>query len=96
MAKLQCRAVIMDYAGDGENTYEFEADEGIFEAPADEVVEIFMREIENRGILTEPVRYELNAAARFDERPLVGAMGALLLDNGVRLPFVLMIGPAKP
>jgi hypothetical protein len=94
MAKVKCRAVIMDYAGEGENVYEFEADEAIFQMPADEVVETFMRHIDKLQILNEPVRYELNAANRFPEKRLVSAMGSLLLRNGSRIPFIAMIGPS--
>ena len=94
MAKVKCRAVIMDYAGQGENSYEFEADNDIFDRPADEVVEALMKHIDGLHILSEPVRYELNAASRYAEKHLVSAMGALLLKDGGRLPFVAMIGPA--
>ena len=94
MAKVECRAVIMDYAGNGENTYNFEAEDGLFEKPADEIVEAFMRYIDSRKILNEPVRYELNAATRYPDRRLVSAMGTLLLNDGAKLPFIAMIGPA--
>jgi hypothetical protein len=94
MAKVKCRAVIMDYAGDGENTYEFEADDDIFDRPADELVEAFMHHIEELEVLDEPVRYELNAATPYPEKRLVSAMGSLLLHDGGRLPFLVMIGPA--
>lgn len=94
MAKVKCRAVIMDYAGEGENAYEFEADNDIFEQPADEVVEAFMRHIDQRHILDEPVRYELNAATRYSDKRLVSAMGSLLLKDGAKLPFIVMIAPA--
>jgi len=93
MAKVRCRAVIMDYAGEGENTYEFEAADNIFEQPADEIVEAFMRHIDSLKILTEPVRYELNGATRYADKKLVSAMGSLLLRDGARLPFVMMISP---
>jgi hypothetical protein len=94
MAKVECRAVIMDYAGNGENTYSFEAEDDLFEKPADEVVEAFMRHVDGRKVLNEPVRYELNAATRYPDRRLVSAMGTLLLRDGARLPFIAMIGPA--
>ena len=94
MANVKCRAVIMDYAGEGENVYEFSADEGIFGAPADEVVELFMRHIDGLHILNEPVRYELNAANRYPEKHLVSAMGSILPKNGPRIPFIVMISPA--
>ncbi|HLG86377.1 MAG TPA: hypothetical protein VKZ79_04190 [Alphaproteobacteria bacterium] len=94
MAKVECRAVIMDYAGDGENTYGFEAEDDLFQKPADEIVEAFMRYIDSRKVLNEPVRYELNAATRYPDRRLVSAMGTLLLKDGARLPFIAMIGPA--
>mgnify|MGYP001599243107 CR=1 FL=1 len=93
MAKVKCRAVIMDYAGEGENTYEFEADDNLFDQPADEIVEAFMRHIDRRKLLNEPVRYELDGATRYPDKRLVSAMGALLLKDGARLPFVMMISP---
>ena len=94
MAKVECRAVIMDYAGNGENTYSFEADDNLFDQPADEIVEAFMHHIDSLKILSEPVRYELNAATRYPDKRLVSAMGTLLLKDGARLPFIAMIGPA--
>ena len=94
MAKVECRAVIMDYAGNGENTYTFDAEDNLFDQPADEIVETFMRYIDSKHILNEPVRYELNAATRYPDRRLVSAMGTLLLKDGARLPFIAMIGPA--
>lgn len=93
MAKVKCRAVIMDRDGEGETVYAFEAEDGFFERPADEIVEAFMRHLDGLAILTEPVRYELNAAKRYPERDLIGAMGSLLLENGGRLPFTVLIGP---
>jgi hypothetical protein len=94
MTKVKCRAVIMDYAGEGENTYEFEAGDNFFEMPVDEVVETLMRHIDQRKILNEPLRYELNGANRYPEKHLVSGMGTLLLRDGGRLPFITMIGPA--
>ncbi len=94
MAKVRCRAVLMDYAGNGENTYEFEAEDSLFDSPADEVVEAFMHHIDGLHLLKEPVRYELNAATRYPDRSLVSAMGVLLLGDGSKLPFIAMIGPA--
>ena len=94
MARVKCRSVIMDYAGEGENTYEFDAEDNIFDLPADEVVEALMRHIDQRKILREPVRYELNSANRYPEKRLVCAMGSFLLKDGARLPFITMIGPA--
>src|SRR5262249_28095363 len=93
MAILKCRALLMDYEGRGENSYDFEADADIMEKPADEVVEVFVREIERRGILTGQVRYELNAATRFPNghEHLVGAVGSLMPADGRRIPFVLLI-----
>jgi hypothetical protein len=94
MAKVECRAVIMDYDGSGENTYRFEAEDNLFDLPADEIVEAFMHHIDSLKILAEPVRYELNAATRYPDKRLVSAMGTLLLRDGARLPFIAMIGPA--
>ena len=91
MAKVKCHAVIMDYAGEGENSYEFETENGIFDRPADEVVEAFMQHVDKLKILNEPVRYELNAATRYPDKQLVSAMGSLLLQDGARLPFIVMI-----
>jgi len=96
MAKVRCRAVIMDYAGDGENAYEFEADDNLFDRPADEVVDAFIQHIDATGTQNEPFRYELNAASSHcdNNKRLVTAMGSLLLKDGSRLPFIAMITPA--
>src|SRR3974390_1582060 len=81
MAKVKCRAVIMDYAGQGESTYEFDAEDNLFQQPADEIVEVFMNQAANiRGV--GPVRYELNAASRYDDKKVVLAMGALFVREG--------------
>ena len=91
MAKVKCRAVIMDYAGQGENTYEFEAEDNLFQQPADEIVETFMQHM--ASLRPEPLRYELNAATRHDDKQVVLAMGALLLKD-TKLPFIAMISRA--
>jgi hypothetical protein len=39
------------------------------------------------------MRYELNAAKHYPEKRLVGAMGAFLLKDGTRSPFITLIGP---
>lgn len=92
MAKVRCRAVIMGYASGGESTYEFEAGDNFLDMPVDEVVAVLMQQIDQRKILKEPVRYELNSANRYLENQLVSAMGALLMNDGSRLPFMAMIG----
>jgi len=94
MAKVKCRAVIMDYAGQGENTYEFDAEDNLFQQPADEIVEVFMRHMGGFRPGDEPLRYELNAATRHDDKHVVLAMGALLLKESAKLPFIAMISPA--
>lgn len=93
MTKVKCRAVIMDYAGDGERTFEFEAEDGFLELPADEVVEGTIDRMSESDGLKTPMRYELNAAKRYPEKRLVGAMGAFLLADGSKSPFIALIGP---
>ena len=94
MALVKFRAVIMDYAGNGERTFIFEDEAGFFDLPADEVVEGLGRRMSESDGLAAPMRYELNVAIRYPEKHLVCAIGAFLLKDGSQSPFIAMIGPA--
>ncbi len=95
MALVKYRAVIMDYAGDGERTFLFEAGTDFFDLPADEVVEGLVQRLGDSDGLAAPLRYELNVAKRYPEKQLVCAIGAFLLKDGSQSPFIAMIGPAR-
>ena len=94
MAQVKFRAVIMDYAGDGERSFMFEAGTDFFDLPADEIVEGLVRRLSESDGLAAPMRYELNVVKRYPEKQLVCAIGAFLLKGDSRSPFIAMIGPA--
>jgi hypothetical protein len=95
MTKVKYRAVIMDYAGDGERTFEFEEDAAFFDLPSDEIIDGLIRRISAKEGLKSPMRYELNVAKRYPEKSLVCAFGVFLMRSGNQSPFIAMIGPAR-
>ena len=94
MARINYRAVIMDYAGDGERSFDFADEDSFFDLPADEVVDGLIRKLGESDGLKTPLRYELNAAKRFSEKNLICAICTIFLKDGTQSPFIAMIGPA--
>ena len=90
MAQIQCQAIVMGPVAGSDSTYQFEASDGLFNRPSDEIVEAFMAHIHEAGVISSPVAYELNSAIKNREKGVVTAIGNLIL-NGDHLPFVVMI-----
>ena len=90
MAKIQCQAIVMGPVSGSDSTYQFEAADDLFRRPSDEIVEAFMAHLNDAGVITSAVAYELNSAIKNREKGVVTAIGNLIL-NGDELPFVVMI-----
>jgi hypothetical protein len=90
MAKATCHAVVLGPISGSDSHYEFEADDDLFQRPADEIVEAFMAHIHREGVIKHEFGYELNSAHKNKEKRVVTAIGNLLLD-GDELPFTAMI-----
>ena len=90
MGKVICHAVVMGPVSGADGQYEFDADDGLFGKPADEIVEAFMHHIHSQGMIKHAFHYELNSAFKNKEKRVVTAIGQLHL-NGDELPFTVMI-----
>ncbi len=90
MAKIHCQAIVLGEVSGSDGTYLFDADDDLFQRPADEIVEVFMRHIHDQHIISDREHYELNSAMKNKEKQVVTAVGNLFLKNDA-LPFVVMI-----
>jgi hypothetical protein len=86
------RAAFMSAATGASSTYDFQADSGLFQLPADHIVRRFMDHMNEESDWVRPLSYELNSVVKKPERQVVMATGSLLLEKGDP-PFLLMISP---
>lgn len=92
MANITYVAQMMDAADGPDASYEFEADENIFERPRMELIAKFMEHVDHVELPKEDVGYEIYSAFKNKELKVVTAMGALRLAHG-DIPFMVMISP---
>ena len=71
-------------------SYPFEATDDLFEATADKIVRAFFEHVD-KDIFHHHLDYEVNAASKSKDAKSVMAMGALIMENGSELPFLLHI-----
>lgn len=90
MATVTYSAALMDAETGGNEQYLFEADPGLFDMPADSIVEQFIKHLETTGDHPQPLSYELNSAVKKKSDRFVLATGSLMLAKG-EIPFLLMI-----
>ena len=90
MARMPCQAIVLGEVSGSDGVYLFDADDDLFQRPADGIVEVFMQHIDDQRIISECDHYELNSAMKNKEKQVVTAVGNLFLKNGA-LPFVVMI-----
>src|SRR5262245_520975 len=87
------RAALMSADTGANETYDFQADAGLFQLPADDIVRRFMEHLNStRENGERPFSYELDSAVKKAEKQIVLATGSLLLEKG-ELPFLLMLSP---
>jgi len=92
MATITYQAQMIDAADGPDATYEFEADESLFERPRSELIARFMEYVDHVELPKEDVAYEIYSAFKNRELKVVTAIGALLLAHG-DIPFMVMISP---
>ncbi|WP_299437819.1 hypothetical protein [uncultured Rhodospira sp.] len=92
MANITFVAQMMDAADGPDASYEFEADENIFDRPRMELIAKFMEHVDHVELPKEDVGYEIYSAFKNKDLKVVTAMGALRLAHG-EIPFMLMISP---
>ena len=85
---------IMDATTGGEGRYEFEGPDKLLKKTPVRVVKTFMEEVAMTKSQHEIEDFEINAAFKNAEHNVVTCMGSLMLENGGRLPFLLMVSPA--
>lgn len=68
--------------------YPFEAPADLFNATGDKIVRKFFEHVD-KDIFHHHVDYELNGVFKSKDGKAVMAMGALILEHGSELPFVL-------
>lgn len=83
---------MIDAETGGNNSYFFEADAGLFQQPADEIIETFFKYHKATERAPQPTGYELNSAIKKVKKQVVMATGSLLTGKG-DIPFLLMISP---
>jgi len=94
MANITYVAQMIDAADGPDATYEFEADETLFERPRAELIATFMEYVNHIQLPKEDVGYEIYSAFKNRDLKVVTAMGALRVPNG-EIPFMVMISPKK-
>lgn len=73
-------------------SYPFEAPYDLFNATGVKIVRKFFEHVD-KDIFHHHVDYELNGVSKSKDGKSVMAMGALIMENGSELPFVLRISP---
>ena len=86
---------IMDATTGGEGRYEFDGPDNLLKKTPVRVVKTFMEEVAMTESQHEIEDFEVNAAFKNTEYGVVTCMGSLILENGGRLPFLLMVSPAS-
>ncbi len=92
MASATYCAVWMDAETGGNETYEFEAKTGLFEMPASDIIDVFIKHLDSEGGYPSPMTYQLDSAVNKMNKKIVLATGSLILARG-EVPFLLMISP---
>jgi len=92
MANITYVAQMMDAADGPDASYEFEADETMFDRPRMELIAKFMEHVDHVELPKEDVGYEIYSAFKNKDLMVVTAMGALRLAHG-EIPFMVMISP---
>ncbi|MBB4286550.1 hypothetical protein [Roseospira goensis] len=94
MANITYVAQMIDAAEGPDASYEFEADEGLFDRPRMELIAKFMDYVDHIELPKEDVGYEIFSAFKNRDHKVVTAMGALRVRGG-EIPFMVMISPKK-
>jgi hypothetical protein len=92
MASVTYCAALLDAETGGNETYEFEANADLFQMPARDIVDTFIKHLDTESSYPSPMSYELNSAVKKKSRRIVMATGSLLVAKG-EIPFLLMISP---
>lgn len=92
MAGVTYCAALLDAETGGNETYEFEAKADLFQMPARDIVETFIKHLDTESRYPSPMSYELNSAVKKQNKRIVMATGSLIVARG-EIPFLLMISP---
>ena len=75
----------------GEGKYEFDAPDSLLGTTPVRAVRKFMESLDFAKFPNSYIDYELNAAMRSGRDDVVTAMGAFIMENDDRVPFLIMI-----
>jgi len=92
MATITYLAQMIDAADGPDATYEFQADESLFDRPRMELIAKFMEHVDHVELPREDVGYEIFSAFKNRDLKVITATGALRLPHG-EIPFMVMISP---
>lgn len=90
MSTTTYNAALIDAETGGNENYAFDAATGLFEMPAEDIVEHFIRHLETTNTHPAPIRYALDSAVKKKDNRFVLATGSLMLAKG-EIPFLLMV-----
>jgi hypothetical protein len=89
------RSVLIFPDGLGEGRYEFEAPENFLEGSPARVVDSFLGSVQALNLGGAPVDSHVNMAFAHKESRAIVAGGAIHLNTGGSVPFILMISQAR-
>lgn len=92
MASATYCAAVMDAETGGNETYAFDAETDLFEMSPPEIIDIFIKHLESKGLYPSPISCQLDFAVNKTDKKVVLATGSLVLTRG-EIPFLLMISP---
>ena len=92
MTTANYRAAMLDAETGANESYQFEAEQDLFQMPADEIIDVFIDYLNADKYTKSPVGYELNSAVKKNDKHVVMATGSLLIEKG-EIPFLLVISP---
>lgn len=95
MSAVTYNAALMDAETGGNENYIFESASDLFEKPAGQIIEHFIRHLETTDEHDAPISYTLDSAVKKKDNRFVLATGSLMLPKG-EIPFLLMISAGTP
>ncbi len=87
---MKYQAVMFDVHTGAQATYQFEAEDDLFDRPRRELIEAFMDYVDHVELPKEDVGYDIQTALKDREHKVVTAVGYLRLAHG-EIPFMAMI-----
>jgi hypothetical protein len=92
MISTTYNAAMMDAETGGNANYAFEASMNLMDMPPNEIMDAFIKHLDNEGTYPSPMSCQLDSAIVKKDKGVLLATGSLILSRG-EIPFLVMISP---